>query len=124
LYPPVIAGDLAWGQRKDAADTEEAPKGEEPKAEESLRKTPKKSDSVPNPIKKPKTSLSDVDTASVRSVKTADNETLSEKELKTAVRELQAFLADVRRRLQRFFDPDQTVRSLSEVQSAAQSEDI
>jgi hypothetical protein len=122
LYPPVIAGDL----EKDGAST--TPETEEiPKVEESPRKTPKKSDSVPSPVKKTKTAASDADTGSVRSVKTAENtgnEGLSEKELKTAVRELQSFLADVRRRLQRFFHPDQTVRSLSEVQSAAQSEDV
>jgi tetratricopeptide (TPR) repeat protein len=43
---------------------------------------------------------------------------LSEKELKAAVRELQSFLADIRRRLQRFFDQDQKVRNLAEVQSS------
>jgi Vam6/Vps39-like protein vacuolar protein sorting-associated protein 39 len=43
---------------------------------------------------------------------------LSEKELKAAVRELQSFLADIRRRLQRFFDQDQNVRNLAEVQSS------
>jgi tetratricopeptide (TPR) repeat protein len=43
---------------------------------------------------------------------------LSEKELKAAVRELQSFLADIRRRLQRFFDQDQNVRNLAELQSS------
>lgn len=38
----------------------------------------------------------------------------SDKELKPAVRELQGFLADIRRRLQRFFDADQTVKNLSD----------
>ena len=42
----------------------------------------------------------------------------SEKELKVAVRELQSFLADIRRRLQRFFDQDQNVRDLAELQSS------
>ncbi|OCT44247.1 AvaB protein [Cladophialophora carrionii] len=122
LYPPVIAGDLATDEGRATPETEETPKNEE-----SPRKIARKSDSVPSPVKKTKTAVSDADTASVRSTKTAENtgnEGLSEKELKTAVRELQSFLADVRRRLQRFFNPDQTVRSLSEVQSAAQSEDI
>ena len=41
----------------------------------------------------------------------------SEKELKAAVRELQSFLADIRRRFQRFFDLDQKVKSLAELQS-------
>ncbi|RMZ83100.1 hypothetical protein DV738_g1228, partial [Chaetothyriales sp. CBS 135597] len=50
--------------------------------------------------------------------------TLGEKELILAVRELQAFLADCRRQLQRFFNPDQTVKSLDKVQELSQSEDI
>ena len=43
---------------------------------------------------------------------------LSEKDLKAAVRELQSFLADTRRRLQRFFDQDQNVKNLAELQSS------
>ncbi|KAJ9608623.1 Vacuolar morphogenesis protein 6 [Cladophialophora chaetospira] len=122
LYPPVITGATAQEELKDPAQTDDTTT-----AEESPRKTPKKIDSVPSPAKKAKAAAAEPDTASIRSVKTAENtmnEGLSEKDLKTAVRELQAFLADVRRRLQRFFNPDQTVRSLSEVQSAAQSEDV
>ncbi|RMD42755.1 hypothetical protein DV735_g2349, partial [Chaetothyriales sp. CBS 134920] len=49
---------------------------------------------------------------------------LAEKELILAVRELQAFLADCRRQLQQFFNPDQTVKSLDKVQELSQSEDI
>ncbi|KIW35680.1 uncharacterized protein PV07_02365 [Cladophialophora immunda] len=122
LYPAVIAGDLADEERGAAVGSET-----EPKADESPRKSPRKSDVASSPTKKTKAIPSEADTASIQSMKTADRtggEGLSEKELKTAARELQAFLADVRRRLQRFFNPDQTVRSLSEVQIAAQSEDI
>lgn len=122
LYPAIIAGALSEEGQRITTEAEE-----DPSIEGSPQKTPKKSDSNPSPMKKSKTALSEADTASARSVRTADNTAsneLSEKELKTAVRELQAFLADVRRRLQRFFNPDQTVRSLSDVQSAAQSEDI
>ncbi|KIX07488.1 uncharacterized protein Z518_02141 [Rhinocladiella mackenziei CBS 650.93] len=122
LYPEVIAGDLAKDEQKDGLQPEEASKNESPPREKH-----KKADSITSPVKKTKSLPSDADASSMRSVKTADNagsEGLSDKELKVAVRELQAFLADVRRRLQRFFHPDQTVRSLSEVQSGAQSEDI
>jgi hypothetical protein len=43
---------------------------------------------------------------------------LSGKELKAAVRELQSFLADSRRRLQRFFNQDQTVKNLADLRSS------
>lgn len=47
----------------------------------------------------------------------------NEKELKEAVRELQAFLADIRRRLSRFFSSEQTVKTLSELRDGPQAED-
>lgn len=122
LYPEIIAGDAVFQEPKESSVAADVSK-----VDNSPRKAHKKTDSVPNPVKKSKTLSSEGDAGSIRSVKTANNtssEGLSEKELKFAVRELQAFLADVRRRLQRFFNPNQTVRSLSEVQSAAQSEDI
>lgn len=98
LYPENIAGGLAKEVQEEKTNTE----------------------SVPSTIK----TLPE-DTASVKSATdNLTNEGLSEKELKTAVRELQSFLADVRRRLQRFFNADQTVRNLSEVQGGAQSEDV
>lgn len=122
LYPPIIAGDLAVEDQKAGEEP-----GQPSTESDAPTTTERKTDSAASPTKKPKAAPSDVDTESVKSVKTAENvpeNGLSEKELKTAVRELQAFLADVRRRLQRFFNPDQTVRSLSEIQNGAQSEDI
>jgi len=47
----------------------------------------------------------------------------NEKELKAAVRELQAFLADIRRRLQRFFDADQNVKPLEQLEEGPQAGD-
>jgi Vam6/Vps39-like protein vacuolar protein sorting-associated protein 39 len=120
LYPPLIAGDLSIHEETGTPKAEE-----EPEITDSPRKSPMKSEAVVTPVKKVKIASSDAETASVKSVQTAANVNgVPDKELKTAVRELQAFLADVRRRLQRFFNPDQTVRSLSEVQTTAQSEDI
>lgn len=124
LYPGIIAGELADEKPKDSSeDTETA------KSQESPKKGHKKGESVVSPVKKVMSGASDMDTDSIRSVKTAENVAsdsngLNEKELKFAVRELQAFLADMRRRLQRFFDSDQSVRALSEVQLGSQSEDI
>ena len=123
LYPEIIAGELA----REDEPKEAAEKPEPSRTEDSPKKGHKRGESTSSPVKKSKGLSSDADVASLRSVRTAENpgcEGLSEKELKLAVRELQAFLADVRRRLQRFFNPDQTVKSLSEVQSGAQSEDI
>jgi hypothetical protein len=124
LYPAIIAGELADEKPKDGNEDTEATK-----SQDSPKKGHKKSESVVSPVKKVKSGASDVDTNSIRSVKTADNVAsdssgLNEKELKFAVRELQAFLADMRRRLQRFFNGDQSVRALSEVQLGSQSEDI
>ncbi|KAH0841351.1 hypothetical protein AYO21_04946 [Fonsecaea monophora] len=122
LYPAVIAGDLA-NEEVSSVEGNEA----EANTQDNSQKLPLKTDVAPSSARRTKTISSEVDAASIQSVKTADRtggESLSEKELKSAARELQAFLADVRRRLQRFFNPDQTVRNLSEVQMAAQSEDI
>lgn len=99
LYPEVISGDLA--------------KREEP----SPKKSHKKMTSIASVLKE--------DSESIRSTKTADSTGgLKEKDLKPAVRELQSFLADVRRRLQRFFNPDQTLKDLDEVQELSKTEDM
>ena len=121
LYPEIIAGELSEAKSKNSIDETETPI-----PSESPMKGHKKLESVASPVNKIKSTVSDVDTNSIRSVRTdnAAADGLGEKELKIAVRELQAFLADVRRRLQRFFDPDQTVRALSEVQIGSQTEDI
>ncbi|ETN45900.1 uncharacterized protein HMPREF1541_00081 [Cyphellophora europaea CBS 101466] len=109
LYPELIAGDLAPKPDLEASSTPSSPK-------KGHRKT---ASVLSSQSKDDKT-----DKASIRSTKTAEESGWNEKELKMAVRELQAFLADVRRRLQRFFDPDQTVKNLDEVQELFQSEDV
>lgn len=109
LYPELIAGDLA-----------EKPDVEAPSAPTSPRKGHRKTASVLSTQAKD----DKADAGSIRSTKTAEESGWKEKELKMAVRELQAFLADVRRRLQRFFNPDQTVKSLDEAQELFQSDDI
>jgi Vam6/Vps39-like protein vacuolar protein sorting-associated protein 39 len=111
LYPELIAGDLA-------AKPAEAQKPEEAAAlPSSPKKGHKKTASVLSAGSK------NGDTASVLSSK-AEEKFLTEKELKAAVRELQAFLADCRRRLQRFFNLDQSVKNLEEVQELSKSEDV
>ena len=106
MYPEIISGDLA------------ATKHEEPTSVSfNPGKGHKRSTST--------ASASKLDAASIHSTKTAESmDGLKEMDLKPAVRELQAFLADVRRRLQRFFNSDQTVKDLDEVQELSKSEDV
>jgi Vam6/Vps39-like protein vacuolar protein sorting-associated protein 39 len=113
LYPEMIAGKLFAGSEPESTS-----------AASQAKKSHQKTISVASTASK---KTGKVETASIRSTKTVDKESgqgLGEKELKPAVRELQAFLADCRRRLQRFFNPDQTVKSLDEVQELSQSEDL
>jgi Vam6/Vps39-like protein vacuolar protein sorting-associated protein 39 len=110
LYPELIAGDLA--------DNPMRP--EPPSVQSSPKKGHKKSASLQRAVSKD----DKADASSIRSARTVEDGGWNEKDLKMAVRELQAFLADVRRRLQRFFDPDQTVKSLDDVQALFESDDI
>ncbi|RVX73243.1 hypothetical protein B0A52_02371 [Exophiala mesophila] len=123
LYPPIIAGDLAEPTLNDSTDVSGSTK-----ASDGHNKGHQKSSSITGSIKKTTEPPPETDAGSIRSVRTAEirpgSDHLSERELKMAVRELQAFLADVRRRLQRFFNPDQTVRPLSDVEINSQTEDI
>ncbi|RMZ87125.1 hypothetical protein DV736_g5647, partial [Chaetothyriales sp. CBS 134916] len=115
LYPEIIAGALAQEPQS------------EPEAD-NMQQTvlpnqshERASSTISN------SSKTTTETDGTKSRETQQKEpsiTLSEKELKPAVRELQAFLADCRRLLQRFFNPDQTVKSLDKVQELSQSEDI
>ncbi len=106
LYPEIIAGDLA-SKHEEAASTPSSP-----------TKGHKKTTSTASAASK-------TDAASIRSTKTAESTGgLKEKEITPAVRELQAFLADVRRRLQRFFNSDQTVKAVDQVQELSNAEDV
>ncbi|KKY27552.1 hypothetical protein UCRPC4_g00994 [Phaeomoniella chlamydospora] len=123
LYPEGIAGDLAVKRiEEETAQHDEDPKpqseddndAKEGSSQESL-KSPKQ------PANPALTSLKDTsddknETASVRSHDATDGGPSNEKELKAAVRELQAFLADVRRRLKRFFNEDNSLKKEDEIQ--------
>lgn len=119
LYPEVIAGD--------SAQPEEPQEQPPPSPAKSFIRGHKKTDSSisatsmkGSPSKTPSKKDTFAETASLKaaSILSSKAEALSEKELKTAVRELQAFLADVRRRLQRFFDADQNVKDTPDIQTA------
>lgn len=130
LYPRIISGDLAE-EREDPPNGRTAPEPQTPNkktAERGHIKTDSSSGSIKSPKKRStndsisalKNEQSD-DKSETGSVHTEaksgsiSNE-LSEKELKTAARALQGFLADVRRRLKPFFNEDQTLKDASEVQ--------
>lgn len=128
LYPEVISGDLA--ERKD--DMEKGSTDTEPST--PVKKTWARAytwtDSSIGSIKSPRKSLNESiaarkneqsdDKSEIASIcaepESGSNDGYHEKELRTAARALQGFLADVRRRLKPFFNEDQTPKDPSEVQ--------
>lgn len=118
LYPPLIAGDLKTEDVHEPDDEErqdvEATAGDEPNKDTNRRKSSSANDSERKGIVNPavvalKYQPDDKsDASSIQTLSTSPSK--SDKELKAAVRELQAFLADVRRRLQRFFNADNTFK--------------
>lgn len=107
LYPELIAGDMAL-QRP-----------ESPLESGHVKKSRPESVSSKASIEKVKKHTADA----MSTVSSALRGNGHDKELKSAVRELQGFLADIRRRLSRFFDADQEVRSLSELKDGPQADD-
>ena len=132
LYPKIIAGDLAIGQEEPQDRLIEDPP-ENPIKQNAL-KGHKKTDSAGsslgnNPTITALRKVQADDKSETNSIKSdiepmLRNTALTEKELRVAVRELQAFLADVRRRLQRFFNPDQSLKDISNLRSDEHGEDI
>ncbi len=130
LYPKIISGDLAEGKEdtgKDNTDT-----GPLTAVKTTAAKGHIKTDSSAGSIESPKKASNDSittlkneqlddksETASVHTEQESSsaNGAFPEKELKTAARALQGFLADVRRRLKPFFNNDQTLKDASEVQT-------
>ena len=113
LYPSMFAGDLAPPEEAmKASSTPSSP----------IEKQHKKTESTASVGSK-----KDIDAGSIRSTHTATKgpaHELADKDLTPAVRELQAFLPDCRRRLQRFYNPDQSVKTLEEVQELSQTDDV
>ena len=125
LFPEVIAGDAA--QVAEEPQEIEEPISPVKPSIKGHRKTDSTASATGSakgsPMKssgKKSSPDSSAETASIKagSTKSIKQDGMSEPELKMAVRELQAFLADVRRRLQRFFDADQNVKDTPDVQTA------
>lgn len=117
LYPRIIAGDLSIREEQEdsdsGADSQPQPNGTQPHeiAEDgAASKTIPEAPSLRSSLRGKADGSSDA--GSVRG-KLEDSQTdnaLEGKDLKAAVRELQAYLADVRRRFQRFLNPDGTLK--------------
>lgn len=131
LYPKLIAGELSVRDEQEdsdsVTDSQPKPNGTQTQPNESAEdgaasKTLPETPSVRSSLRT-KTDESS-DTGSVRG-KTEDPQTgkpLEGKDLRAAVRELQAYLADVRRRFQRFLNPDGTLKVPDPVRNAANDE--
>lgn len=118
LYPPLIAGDLVVSdvhnsdskvhQDGDTTANEGPKKGRSRTTSSTLNDSEKKGMANPAVAALKDQSDDKSDASSIRTITSSPSR--PDKELKVAVRELQAFLADVRRRLQRFFNPDNTLK--------------
>ena len=147
LYPKLIAGDLApeevTAEPEKVAETLPSPTKSDFKGHKKSASTAQGIEKAASTPQKPLCSNQHKKSDSIAALKAGEDDlksetgsivsagepsgshgALSDKDLKTAVRELQAFLADIRRRLQRFFDSDQGVRPMEEVQANARGEDL
>ncbi|KAH1678637.1 hypothetical protein KXV81_008589 [Aspergillus fumigatus] len=124
LYPRVIAGDLSSipeeQEGSEAGTTDSQPRPEQEQKQDTvpatsddaaLARTLANTPSVRSLLRTKTDDASDA--GSVRSKLMEDarsDKRLEGKDLKLAVRELQAYLADVRRRFQRFLNPDGSLK--------------
>lgn len=102
LYPKVIAGDLSAVPEAQDSDNQANESETRPSASDGSSEPPAgQSMYAPSVLSLLRRADEGSDTSSVRG-----EEKDKDKELKMAVRELQGYLADVRRRFQRFLGPD------------------
>ncbi|EAW11989.1 putative vacuolar morphogenesis protein AvaB [Aspergillus clavatus NRRL 1] len=123
LYPRTIAGELST-LPEEAEDSEDSTMDGQPKADETQNQENARSSEeaaaartlihTPSVRSLLRTKTDDAsDTGSIRSKlveESRGDKRLEGKDLKLAVRELQAYLADVRRRFQRFLNPDGSLK--------------
>ncbi|KAF7163572.1 hypothetical protein CNMCM5623_008421 [Aspergillus felis] len=125
LYPPLIAGDLSSiPDEQEGSETGTTDSQPRPEQEQKQDTVPATSDdaalartfvNTPSVRSLLRTKTDDAsDAGSIRSKLMEDSRAdkrLEGKDLKLAVRELQAYLADVRRRFQRFLNPDGSLKT-------------
>ena len=106
LYPKVIAGDFSAAPEAQESDNQANESDTRPSASDGSSEPPAgQSMYAPSVLSLLRRADEGSDTSSIRG-EDRDKEKDKEKELKMAVRELQGYLADVRRRFQRFLGPD------------------
>lgn len=115
LYPRLIAGDLSAAQEQNGSDT---------------KINGSQSDGSLEPPTGATGQASSMHAPSVRSILRRTDESSEsssirdeDKDLKNAVRELQGYLADVRRRFQRFLDPDGSLKAEPPVEPTDEASD-
>lgn len=135
LYPKLIAGELS-SINEEAEESEESATDNQPKTDEVQPHVDRANaeDSVaPKPLAHTPSTMSFLrsrpddasDAGSIRGKAAEDDQVdkrLEGKDLKLAVRELQAYLADVRRRFQRFLNPDGSLKVPDPPKNAAGDE--
>ncbi|KKK14836.1 hypothetical protein AOCH_004938 [Aspergillus ochraceoroseus] len=138
LYPRIIAGDLTSIIEEPPEESEGSTTDSQPKLQDS--QTPadgmqteeaapvKTLTHTPSVMSFLRTRVEDgngSDAGSIRGKPAEDprpEKPLTGKDLKLAVRELQAYLADVRRRFQRFLNPDGSLKAMDSPMNAAKDE--
>ena len=135
LYPKLIAGELS-SINEEAEESEVSATDNQPKTDEVQPHVDRANaeDSVaPKPLAHTPSTMSFLrsrpddasDAGSIRGKAAEDDQVdkrLEGKDLKLAVRELQAYLADVRRRFQRFLNPDGSLKVPDPPKNAAGDE--
>lgn len=131
LYPKMIAGDLSVRVDEDEEDsaTDSQPKtnGAQKQTNDTEEGTAPKSVPKAGSVRSSARGKTDEssDSSSVRGKNADDSQSekaLEGKDLRAAVRELQAYLADVRRRFQRFLNPDGSLKVVDPLTNAADDE--
>jgi hypothetical protein len=112
LYPRLIAGDLSTVPEPDASNGKANGSQSEGSSDEAaLGQTSTQSPSIRSSMRKPDEGS---ESSSIRG---------DEKGLRIAVRELQGYLADVRRRFQRFLNPDGSLKAAAPSEAKDEASD-
>ncbi|EPS27288.1 hypothetical protein POX_e06260 [Penicillium oxalicum] len=126
LYPRLIAGDLSNEAEQNGIDAKVDGNGNgtgngQGNGHTNGDQSDGSSEATPEPAPEPATAIASLRAPSVRSLRRrpdegSDTSSIREdkekdKDLRNSVRELQGYLADVRRRFQRFLGPDGTLKA-------------
>ena len=131
LYPKLIAGDHSIREEQEesdsVADSQPQTNGthahfNENSEDGAASKTIPEAPSLRSSLRGKTDGSSDAESVRGKFEESQTENALEGKDLKAAVRELQAYLADVRRRFQRFLNPDETLKIPDPLNNAANDE--